>query len=125
MFHKLFNNFTKKYQFIFIGTGVFFIMLFIAYAFSFGFLSNQHPAVYAMSHWFNQHRMIVILWHLLLFVAIYYGWGWKVDQALKVHKHQEQETQWSAARMNKIKKIKRFRWYFIGACLLIDLIVFW
>ena len=116
------NNVFKKYQFIFIGISVFFIMVFIAYVFSFGVLSNQHPAIYAMSHWFNQHRMIVVLWHVLLFLAIYYGWGWKVDQAVKIQNNQEKGTQWNATR---IKKIKRFRWYLMGACLLIDLMVFW
>ena len=122
MVNKLFSNFTKKHQFIFIGISVFFIMIFISYAFSFGVLSNQHPVIYAMSHWFNQHRMIVVLWHVLLFLAIYYGWGWKVDQAVKIQNNQEKGTKWSATR---IKKIKRFRWYLMGACLLIDLMVFW
>lgn len=118
----MFNNLFKKHQSIFIGIGLFLIMMLISYAFSFGFLSNQHHAIYAISAWFNKHRFIVILWHILLFLAIYYGWGWKVDQAVKMQQKQERGTKWSTAR---IEKIKRFRWYLIVACLLIDLLVFW
>lgn len=118
MFKKLFT----KHQSLWFGLSIFFIMMLFAFSFSSGLFGNQHHAIYIINAWFNQHRFIVILWHILLLAAIYYGWGWKVDEAVKTQAKMENITKWDEKR---IRKIKRFRWYLIGAFLLIDLMMFW
>ena len=117
----MFKKIVTHYKSLWIGISLFIVMMFAAFSLSFGLLGNQHPLINSLSHWFNQHRLIVIFWHILLFLAIYYGWGYKVDQAVKQQQTMKKIKPWDTT---KIKKIKRFRWYLIVAFLLIDLMVY-
>jgi hypothetical protein len=104
------NNLFKKHQSLLIGLGIFALMMLAASMFSFGGFSSQHHAIYALSSWLRQHKFLVILWHIFIIAAIYWGWGLKVDLAAKNVQMDE----------IKIKKLKRFRWVLIVMFLLID-----
>ena len=110
----MFSKLLKNHQSLLIGLGLFFLMMLVAFSFSFGVFGNQHQVIYALSSWFSQHKFMVILWHIFLIAAIYWGWGFKVDLAAKRTQINEKQ----------IKKLKRFRWVLISAILLIDLFVF-
>lgn len=108
------NKFYKKHQALFIGLGIFALMMLAASVFSFGGFGNQHHAIYALSSWFSQHKLLIIFWHILLIVAIYWGWGVKVDLAAKR----------SQMDKERVKKLKRLRWVMMGLLLLIDLVMY-
>jgi len=114
MFNKLF----KKHQSILIGLGIFVLMMLAVSCFSLSAFGNHHHAVYVLSTWLNQHKLIVILWHILLITSIYFGWGIKVDLAVKHAQIGEMMDE------KRVKKLKRFRWVLIGMVLIIDFFMF-
>lgn len=122
MFKKLFTSHRSLWKSTGIGLGIFMFMMLLASSVSLGLFGDQHHAIHALNNWFKHHRLTIIVWHILLLAAIYYGWGWKVDEAVKTQAKMENVTKWDEKR---IRKIKRFRWYLIGAFLLIDFMMFW
>lgn len=111
------SNLFKKYRTLFIGLGIFVLMMLAAFLFSFGSLfSNQHHIIYALNFWLKQHKFLVVLWHIFIIGAIYCGWGLKVDLAAKNNKQMNEV---------RIKKLKRFRWVLITAFLLINFLCFY
>jgi len=113
------KNIFKKHQAIFIGITVTFIMIGVAYLFGFSTLNfpDHQSTISALNTWLNKHKLIIILWHVLLLVAIYWGWGIKVDSLVK----QQKQRQIDHAT---IDKYKRFRWVLIITVLIIDLIIY-
>lgn len=110
-------NIIKKHQALFFGLGIFILMMLVAFLFSFvGLFGGQHHAVYALAFWLKQHKHLIMLWHLFIIGAIYWGWGFKVDLAAKNNKQMDEI---------RIKKLKRFRWVLIAAFLLINFLCFY
>lgn len=110
----MFKNLLKKHQSLFIGFGIFVFMMLVASVFSFGAFGNQRHAIYALSSWLSQHKFLIMLWHIFLIAAIYWGWGAKVDAAAK-RTHMDK---------TRVKKLKRFRWVLIAMLLLIDFFMY-
>ena len=79
---------------------------------SINFIHSLNLPVQQVNHWINQHHSLFLCWHLLLLVAIYFGWGFKVEKEAK----QKELT------AEQIKKAKRFRWLIIGSVIIIDLL---
>jgi hypothetical protein len=81
---------------------------------SINLIHSLNLPIQQVNTWINRHRGLFLFWHLLLLVAIYLGWGFKVEQdARKQHKE---------LTVEQIKKAKRFRWLIILAVIGIDLL---
>lgn len=80
---------------------------------SINLIHSLNLPIQQVNTWINRHRELFLFWHLLLIVAIYLGWGLKVEQEAKKHKK---------LTIEQIKKAKRFRWLIILAVIGIDLL---
>lgn len=71
--------------------------------------------VFNISQWFNHNRIYFIGWQILIILAIFLGWGYKIDR----------EARNTELPKSEIKRLKRFRYWLIGFVLLINLILIW
>lgn len=110
----MFNRFIKKHQAVFIGLGIFALMMLAVFSIGLGAFNNQHKTIYALSAWFRQHHALVLLWHVLILISIYFGWGFKVNHALKTGKIDK----------NHAVSLRRIRWFLIVVIIVIDFVVF-
>lgn len=109
------KNLFKKYQSVFIGIAIVFFMIGAAHLLGLSVLdsADQQSKINTLNIWLSQHKFIVILWHVLLLVAIYWGWSIKVDSLAKQHQ----------LKQVTIDKYKRFRWILIITVVVMDLIM--
>ena len=92
---------------------VLFVVIFLILgALSFAHIQSFNMAVQALSSALVAHRIVVVLWHLILVSLIYWLWGKKISRLAKASKNPEEAQ----------KAHKRLRLIAIGAFVLIDLI---
>lgn len=69
--------------------------------------------IHSMSQWFTDHRALVIVWHLLICIAIFYFFGVKVKRVAKAkHNISDKEK----------KRLLQIRWYMIAFVIMISLL---
>lgn len=69
--------------------------------------------VFNISQWFDHNRIYFIGWQIMIILAIFLGWGYKIDR----------ETRNTELPKSEITRLKRFRYWLIGFVLLINLIL--
>jgi len=88
------------------------LIWFIAYGLSIGFMSHQ-ALLSEINEWFTRHQIVFVFWHILILIAIYFGWEFKIKRVEKQHK----------LSPKAIKKARDFKWVLISGVLVIDLMV--
>lgn len=91
------------------------IILAVMLAVSLTHVAAIKQPVFNISQWFNHNRIYLIGWQILIILAIFFGWGYKIDR-------EAQNTEWP---QSEVKRLKRFRYWLIGFVLLINLILIW
>ncbi len=76
-------------------------------------INGLNATVFGLSDWIKVHHSLFLVWHLLIFLAIFYGFSKKVDRDAR---------QYSLSR-DEVKKAKRWRFALIGFVMAMDLLV--
>jgi len=105
--------FVAKHKIFFTSLFVISILFFVVSLLNFNLFGDLNSFIVHVNNWVNHHKLIFILWHILLLISIYIFWGIKVDK----------EAKRKNLDLKKTQKAKRFRWVIISAIILIDVLV--
>ena len=105
----------KRTRWMLITIAVFIALMVFVSMLSFTHIASSHSVIFSLGAWVTQNRIWFALWHGVIIVAIYFGWGWKVDRAAAVQEMSPED----------IKKAKRFRYWMIAFVVVISLLTYW
>ncbi|OGT35662.1 MAG: hypothetical protein A3F11_07085 [Gammaproteobacteria bacterium RIFCSPHIGHO2_12_FULL_37_14] len=71
-----------------------------------------HHLIFDLNDFIKNHQLAFLLWHILIIITIYAGWGFKVNKDAKKFNLSNAQT----------KKAKQFRYWMIAFIVIFDLL---
>ncbi len=106
------NQHTAKYHLLFI-TAIFLSMLILFFiTINISDFAGIHHLIFDLDDFIKNHQLVFLLWHILIIITIYAGWGLKVTKDAK---------KFNLTRA-QIKKAKQFRYWMIAFIVIFDLL---